>query len=102
MTPDARPVRVDAVLADVLDKHGVSAQVARMEALELWADIVGEQVGNVTRARAVEDGTLIVEVRNSAWLMELNMMKGDFLRQVNERMEDAPMERIVFVLAETR
>jgi hypothetical protein len=44
---------------------------------------------------------LIVEVRNSAWLMELNMMKGDFLERVNARMPEVPMDRIVFVQAET-
>jgi hypothetical protein len=33
--------------------------------------------------------------------MELNMMKGDFLVRVNERMPETPMTRIVFVLAET-
>jgi predicted nucleic acid-binding Zn ribbon protein len=49
----------------------------------------------------VSDATLVVEVRSSGWLMELNMMKGDLLARVNERMADAPLERLVFVLAET-
>jgi predicted nucleic acid-binding Zn ribbon protein len=43
-----------------------------------------------------------VEVRTSAWLTELNMMRGDFLRRVNERLPKTPLERIVFVLAETQ
>jgi predicted nucleic acid-binding Zn ribbon protein len=67
----------------------------------LWPEIVGEQLAKVTRARAVDDAVLIVEVRNSAWLMELNMMKGDFLDRVNARMPEVPMDRIVFVQAET-
>jgi predicted nucleic acid-binding Zn ribbon protein len=58
-------------------------------------------LAKVTRARAVDDAVLIVEVRNSAWLMELNMMKGDFLDRVNARMPEVPMDRIVFVQAET-
>jgi hypothetical protein len=33
--------------------------------------------------------------------MELNMMKSDFLERVNGRLGDAPIRRIVFVLAET-
>jgi len=94
-------VKLDAVLSSVLDDHGVRDQVERMEVLALWPDIVGEKLAEVTRAKGVEDATLFVEVRTSAWLMELNMMKGDFLRRVNERFTDVPMERIVFVLAET-
>ncbi len=94
-------MRLDAVLSQVLERCGVRDQVARMDALELWPEIVGEQLARVTRARAVDEGALIVEVRNSAWLMELNTMKGDFLARVNERLTDVEMERIVFVQAET-
>ena len=95
------PKKVQAVLSAVLDDHGVRDQVQRMGVLELWPEIVGEKLAKVTRAKGVDDATLFVEVRTSAWLMELNMMKGDFLQSVNERFADVPMERIVFVLAET-
>ena len=95
------PTRVDVVLSTVLEKHGLSEQVKRMEVLELWPEVVGEQLARVTRVKGVEDAVLFVEVRNSAWLMELNMMKGDFLARVNERLGNVPLERIVFVQAET-
>ena len=96
-----RPTRVGAVLSTVLDKHGVKDQVKRMEILELWPELVGTPLSQVTRAKGVEGSTLFVEVRSSAWLMELNMMKGDFLERVNERLADAPLDKIVFVMAET-
>jgi len=95
------PVRLAMVLPQVLDKHGVLGQVKRMDVLEHWPEIVGEHVARVTNAKGVDDATLIVEVRSSAWLMELNMMKGDFLQRVNARLEETPLDRIVFVLAET-
>ncbi len=96
-----RPVRIDAVLDGVLRDRGLRDQVRRWDALEDWKEIVGPHVAEVTRARAVEETTLIVEVATSAWLMELNMMKGEFLQRINERLRDTPIERIVFVLAET-
>jgi predicted nucleic acid-binding Zn ribbon protein len=95
------PVRVDRVLADVLEETGVLRQVRRMEVLDAWPELVGEQLARVTKARSVDGSTLLVEVKSSAWLMELNMMRGDFLRRVNERLEDVPLDRVVFVLAET-
>ncbi len=101
MTEASRPTRIGAVLSHVLEKHGVGDQVRRMEVLELWPELVGEQLAQVTRAKGIDDATLFVEVRSSAWLMELNMMKGDFLERVNARVGEAPLERIVFVLAET-
>lgn len=93
--------RMDSVLADVLDEAGVRDHVERVRVLELWPEIVGEQVARVTRAKSVDEATLIVEVRSSAWLMELNVLKGDIVRRANERLSDTSIEKIVFVMAET-
>jgi predicted nucleic acid-binding Zn ribbon protein len=95
------PERVGELLEGLLKKHGVQDQVRRMDVLELWPEIVGEHVAEVTRAKGVDEATLFVEVRSSSWLMELNMMKGEFLRRVNEHLSETPLERIVFVQAET-
>ena len=101
MTRGGRPARVDSVLQAVLEKHGVSKQIVRLGVLELWPEIVGLKLAEVTRVKGLDEASLFVEVRSSAWLMELSMMKDVFLERVNERLEDAPIERIVFVLAET-
>ena len=101
MTTRPGPTRVDAVLAAVLEKHGVKRQVERIGVLDLWPEIVGEQLARVTRVKGLDENALFVEVRSSAWLMELSMMKGAFLKRVNARLGETPIERIVFVLAET-
>ena len=95
------PQRIGEVLEGVLEEAGVLRQFERLGVLDLWPEIVGEKVAEVTHARSVDDTTLIVEVRSSAWLMELNMMKGDLLKRVNEHASETPMDRLVFVLAET-
>lgn len=91
---------MDTVLADVLEEVGVAEHVERLRALDLWPEVVGEQVARVTNARGVDERTLIVEVRSSAWLMELNMMRGDIVQRLNERMYEVPIDRVVFVLSE--
>jgi predicted nucleic acid-binding Zn ribbon protein len=96
-----RPTRVDVVLAQVLEKHGVQKQVQRVSVLDLWPEIVGDRVAAVTRVKGLDRDALFVEVRSSAWLMELSMLKTEVLERVNARLADAPLERIVFVLAET-
>ena len=101
MNGGKKPVKLAEMLDGILAQHGVKDQVRRMEVLDLWPELVGEHVARVTRAKGVSEATLFVEVRTSAWLMELNMMKGDFLRLVNERLPETPIDRIVFVLAET-
>jgi predicted nucleic acid-binding Zn ribbon protein len=84
-----------------LEKHGVDKQIERLGVLDHWPEIVGRQLAEVTRVKGLDDAALFVEVRSSAWLTELSMMKDDFLERVNARLESAPIERIVFVLAET-
>lgn len=101
MSRGGGPARIGSMVEGILEKHGVREQVRRMEVLELWPEIVGEDLAKVTRATGVESRTLFVEVRSSAWLMELNMMKREFLERVNERVEDTPFERVVFALAGT-
>jgi len=93
-----KPERVQDLLAEFLDKEGVGDELARVSAVEEWADRVGPGIAGVTRARSVADATLVVEVRSSAWLMELNMMKGEILRRVNEGRE-VPVEKLVFVMS---
>jgi predicted nucleic acid-binding Zn ribbon protein len=78
----------------------VRRQLERTTALAEWPERVGERIAAVTRARSVAEATLFVEVRSSAWLMELNMMKGDILARVNEGHDEAPLEKLVFVLSE--
>ena len=93
-----RPERVQDLLGDFLERSGVAEDLARQSALEEWAEAVGPRIAGVTRARSVADATLVVEVRSSPWLMELNMMKGEILERLNrERM--VPVEKLVFVMS---
>ena len=94
------PQRVGDVLGGFLEKKGLREPVLRAEAVDEWDQRVGEAIARVTRAQGVRDLTLIVEVKSSAWLMELNFMKEDILRRVNEGRTEGTIEKIVFVLAE--
>ena len=95
------PTRVASVLAQVLEKYGVRESVERLEVLQEWSDIVGDPLSEVTRVRGVDNKTLLIEVRSSAWMTELQVLKNDVLNRVNERFEAVVFEKIVFVLAET-
>jgi predicted nucleic acid-binding Zn ribbon protein len=92
---------VGDVLGEVLRKHGVEKSVRRASIAQLWPEIVGEKLAAVTRVRGTDKDALLVEVRSSAWLSELSMLKEEVLERVNARVEDAPVARVVFVLAET-
>jgi predicted nucleic acid-binding Zn ribbon protein len=101
MTPSRdEPKPLGEVLGAFLEKSGLQEHVGRQQVLDGWPDVVGDAVARVTRPRAVDGRTLVVEVRSSPWLMELNLMRGRILAQVNEAHPGADIERVIFVLAE--
>jgi predicted nucleic acid-binding Zn ribbon protein len=96
---DRGPSRVGDLLDGFLERQGVKDEVERASVVEEWPERVGERIAAVTRARSVAKRTLVVEVRSSAWLMELNMMKGQILERLNRDRDDAPLDKLVFVLS---
>jgi len=94
------PEKVGEVLGGVLRRLGLRDSVLRAEVVEEWDNLVGEAIARVTRAQGIRGATLIVEVRSSSWLMELNLMRQEILRRLNEGRREARIEKIVFVLAE--
>lgn len=94
------PTRVGELLDEVLQESGVREQVARMGVLEAWDECVGEKIAEVTHPVEVDGGVLFVEVRSSAWLMELNMMKRRILERLNQGREEGRIDAIRFRQAE--
>lgn len=95
---DEGPRKLSDLLPDFLEKSGVQDDLERQSALAEWDERVGDRIAEVTHPRSVSDSTLIVEVRSSAWLMELNMMKGEILDRVNADRE-TPIAKLVFVMS---
>jgi predicted nucleic acid-binding Zn ribbon protein len=96
------PEKIGSVVERFLEDAGMTEQVRRQDVLEEWPELVGERIAAVTQARSLSVGTLFVEVRSSPWLMELEMMKGEIVRRLNEGRDEGRIERIVFVLGSNR
>jgi len=97
---DGGPEKVGKVLGSFLEKVGLRETVLRAEVADRWEERVGEAIARVTRAQGIRGATMIVEVRSSAWLMELNLMKEEILDRLNEGRREALIENVVFVLSE--
>jgi predicted nucleic acid-binding Zn ribbon protein len=98
-TPD-EPQRVGDILPGLFESLGIAGELAAQESLVRWAAVVGDRIAAVTRPSGVSSGVLFVEVRSSAWLSELNMMRHEILRRLNAGRGDGRVERLVFTLSE--
>lgn len=94
------PERVGDLLSGLFERLGIAGELAAQESLVRWAAVVGERIAGVTKPRGVSAGVLFVEVRSSAWLSELNLMRHEILRRLNAGRGEGRVERLVFTLSE--
>jgi predicted nucleic acid-binding Zn ribbon protein len=85
------------ILNQLLEQYGLLQRAKEVEALNLWAEIVGEKIAGVTEAREVRDGRMFVKVENSVWRNELYYMKQSIINEINLRMGRSIINDIVFV-----
>jgi len=94
------PTPLGEALGRFLEDAGLAERIEEASVVPEWEELVGEAIAKVTRPTRVSHGTLFVAVRSSAWLMELNMMRGEILRRLNARKERGRIEQIRFFMGE--
>lgn len=92
-----KPRSLGDVLAELLHQYGLSDRVKEFDAVNSWAEVVGEDIARRTKAANVRDGTLIVEVSNSTWRNELFYLKADIIEKINNRIGKKIIHDILFV-----
>jgi len=95
-----RPERVSDVLRSYLEGTGMEERLAEAGTVPEWPERVGPAIAAVTTPLRVSRGTLIVAVRSSAWLMELQMMERRIRDALNQGKERGRIQRIRFVMAD--
>jgi predicted nucleic acid-binding Zn ribbon protein len=85
--PDPRPATgaFRAALALAAPKTRLAATQA------VWAETVGERVAAVAEPLSERDGALVVACSDPVWAQELDLMQGELLNRLRERLgEQAP------------
>jgi predicted nucleic acid-binding Zn ribbon protein len=94
----AGPQAVGEVLSRYLSRSGLAEKVEAASVVPDWDRLVGAQIASVTQPLRVSGDRLFVAVENSAWMMELNLMKADILRHLNAGKKRGRIEQIHFVM----
>jgi predicted nucleic acid-binding Zn ribbon protein len=96
------PERVGSLVEGLLRSRGLAQGVERASVFPEWAELVGPEIARVATPVGFDRATLFVEVRSSAWLMELEMMERRMLAQINASRRRGKFDRIVFRLGSGR
>jgi predicted nucleic acid-binding Zn ribbon protein len=83
MTKARTSSRIGDVLPHVLSDLKLNEPLRAYRAVECWAEAVGEQLAQHTRAVSVHEGVLLVEADSSAWMQEIQFHK----RRILDRLE---------------
>lgn len=65
-----------------------------------WENLVGPGIAAVTVPVRISEGTLFVQVKTSAWMTELTLMKSELIRRLNAGKREGRIEQLVFVMGE--
>lgn len=90
------PRLIKTPIESVLMRLGIGTKLKQYEVLDLWSQIVGEQISKVTNAEILRDGKLFVSVKHSTWRNELVFLKNEIINKINKEMKSEVVKDIIF------
>src|SRR5262245_39948703 len=74
---------VGALLDGLLRRLGLDRRLAEWRAVEAWPQVVGAAIAAQSRAVAVRDGVLFVDVTSDVWMQELGLLRESIAERLN-------------------
>ncbi|RCK73290.1 MAG: hypothetical protein IGBAC_0136 [Ignavibacteriae bacterium] len=96
MLRKAKIKKLDSAIRDVIKEYGLEEKLKNTSVINLWSEIVGERIAQVTKATRIKDGKLSVNVENSVWRNELIFLKKEIIQKINNRFKEEIVKDIIF------
>ncbi len=90
------PSQFSEGIGSVLRELGLGPRMKQYEVLELWKEVVGEQIAGVTEAEHISGGKLFVRVARPTWRNELVYLKKDLIEKLNTVLHERVVTDIIF------
>ena len=87
-----------SILRTVATRYRWQPAEALQQISIVWPDVVGGPLAAVTRPLSLFRGQLTVAVPSPVWTQELNYVSADLIETLNQRLENASVSRIRFVV----
>ena len=95
--PGRDPKTAASGLDDVLNSFGWSNQISQAELFAKWADVVGDLNAANSTPENLNQGTLTVRCKSTAWATQLKLMQGEILAKIKQQYGALEIENIRFV-----
>lgn len=82
-------------LQKVLKDYNLEKTYSQSKAMEIWDEVVGDRLAEVSEPIKIEFGTLIVEVSSPVWRNEIQFHLEHIKRTMNQRLGEKIVKKIV-------
>jgi predicted nucleic acid-binding Zn ribbon protein len=90
------PKHIGETLTLVIRDMGFENKLQQVRALELWPEIVGENIAKIAKADRVDEGILYIKVSSMTWRTELLFQKQSVLEKISTRLGKGVIKDIRF------
>lgn len=81
-------------LSQLIKDLGIESEVLHNQAVQLWPEVVGKRIANVSQAEKIDGKILFVKVKNDSWRNELVFLKKDIIERLNKRIGRKVVEEL--------
>jgi len=78
----------------LIKELGIENKVLENQVINVWSNIVGKRISEISKAEKIENKILIVKVLNSAWRNELLYHKRNIIDKLNKKIGKKVVEDI--------
>ncbi len=85
------------VLKRTLKDFGVEKTVRRYQALEIWPEVVGERIAEVTEPVSLSGRKMLIRVKQDVWRHELLYHLPEIIQKINEKVGIQAVDEILLI-----
>ena len=94
------PSTLGDILGRYLDQSGLRPKIREQKILDVWDELVGKAIAEVTQPVRVRNRSLQVKVTHPVWMQQLQFHKKLIIQKVNDFLGGAFLQELRFVLGE--
>jgi len=94
------PSAVGEILGRYLDQSGLRPRIREQKILDVWNQLVGKAIAEVSQPVRVRNRSLQVKVTHPVWMQQLQFHKKLIIQKVNEFFGGPFLQELRFVLGE--
>jgi len=93
---DSNGRTLKSVLNEIVKAYGWEDKIAETKMPDLWKEVVGDKVAEVSKVQKFDEGKLFVIVKSSTWRFELLRRSNSIIEKLNKKIgKDTVCELIV-------